>query len=133
MRGVVRKGIAFDRDILRDFDALIRARGYKNRSEAIRDLIRKELVCARAEVPSGSMVASLTITYNHHSHNLQQELTHIQHDHPGLILCTLHVHVDGEVCMEILALKGATRDIKRLSDRIISTKGVLHGELVLIF
>jgi CopG family transcriptional regulator, nickel-responsive regulator len=131
MESVIRKGIAFDPKQLKDFDTLIRKKGYKNRSEAIRDLLRDSLIKEKSVIPDKVMMATLTIQYDHHSHDVQHELTHIQHHAPELIISSLHTHIDEHNCLEVLILKGKVKEIKRLSDSIIATKGVQHGELVL--
>ncbi|MFH1849819.1 MAG: nickel-responsive transcriptional regulator NikR [archaeon] len=131
MEQIVRKGIAFDPQQLGEFDQLIRKKGYRNRSEAVRDIIRKELIEDRSDDPDKRMMATLTIVYNHHQNNVQHELTHVQHHHAGLIRSSLHVHMDEQFCLEILVMEGSVRDIRKLSEAIISAKGVIHGKLVL--
>lgn len=131
MENISRKGIAFDPKQLKEFDNLIDKKGYKNRSEAIRDLIRKELIEEQEKNPEERMMASLTIVYGHHEHNVQHNLTHIQHHHPRLIRSTLHVHMDDDNCMEVLILEGKVKDIKKLSDNVLAEKGVKNGKLVL--
>jgi CopG family nickel-responsive transcriptional regulator len=128
---IVRKGIAFEKNQLKEFDILIGRKGYKNRSEAIRDLIRKELIEEQEKDPEKKMMATLTMVYGHHEHDVQHNLTHIQHHHPNLIRSTLHVHIDDKNCMEVLILEGKVREIKQLADRMIAQKGVKHGKLVM--
>ena len=131
MEKIVRKGIAFEPEQLEQFDSLIEKKGYKNRSEAIRDLIRKEIIEKQQENPNAIMMATLTMIYGHHEHNVQRNLTHIQHHHSELIRSTLHVHIDDKNCMEVLVLNGKVKEIKRLSDAMLTEKGVKHGKLVL--
>lgn len=131
MDKIIRKGIAFEPQQLKEFDKLIKKKGYKNRSEALRDMIRKELIEDQTLDSEKNMVATLTFVYNHHEHHLQHELTHVQHDHPKLIRSSLHIHMDEDSCLEVLILEGKVKDIKRLSDKIISAKGVKHGKLVM--
>ena len=131
METIIRKGIAFDPVALREFDELIRKRGYKNRSEAIRDLITRELVEEESKDPEAEMMATLTIVYDHHLHHVQDELTHIQHHHPDIIRSSLHVHVDKNNCLEVIIISGKVKDIQRMSDEIIAAKGVRYGKLVM--
>ncbi len=131
MGNITRKGIAFNTSQLKAFDMLIDKKGYKNRSEAIRDIIRKELVDNNSADPDKRMMATLTMVYNHHEHHIQHELTHIQHTHNDLIRSSLHVHMDHNNCLEVLILEGKVKAIQSLSDSIIAAKGVKHGKLVL--
>jgi CopG family transcriptional regulator, nickel-responsive regulator len=131
MEKIKRRGIAFDRLQLKEFDLLIKKKGYKNRSEAIRDLIREKLIEKEQDDPECDMIATLTMVYNHHEHNVQHELTHIEHHSSDIIRSGLHVHLNGNNCLEVLILKGKVKEIKILSDKILSTKGVRHGKLVL--
>jgi len=129
MENIIRKGIAFETKQLKEFDKLIKKRGYKNRSEAIRDIIRKELIEESISAPEKKMMASLTIVFDHHKHNLQHKLTHIQHK-TNIIKSTLHIHLNCDDCMEVLILEGKVKDIKKFSDHILAQKGVKHGKLV---
>lgn len=130
MTKITRKGIAFDTNQLKDFDKLISKKGYANRSEAIRDLIRKELVEEKVGDEKRIVNGTLTIVYNHHEHKIQHELTHLQHDVGDMIKSTLHVHIDKEYCMEVLILSGKMKDVKSFADKVIAAKGVKHGRLV---
>lgn len=129
MEKIIRKGIAFETKQLNEFDKLINKRGYKNRSEAIRDIIRKELIEESISSPEKHMIASLTIVFDHHKHDLQHKLTHKQHE-TNLIKSTLHIHLNHHDCMEVLILDGKVKDIKKFSDEMLATKGVKHGKLV---
>jgi CopG family transcriptional regulator, nickel-responsive regulator len=131
MEKITRKGIAFDKEQLSKYDALIKSRGYKNRSEAIRGLLRKELSEEKAKNPEEIMMATLTLVYSHHEHNVQHNLTHIQHHYANMIRSTLHIHISDENCMEVLVLEGKVKEIQKLSDNILAEKGVKHGKLVL--
>ncbi len=131
MDGVIRKGVAFDAGQLQAFDALRRKRGYRSRSEAIRDLIRKELIDAEEEIPDATMVATLTIVYDHQKHRVQEALTQLQHHHPDIIRSALHVHLNEDACLEVIIIEGRVREIKGLSDSIIAVNGVKHGKLVM--
>ncbi|MBN1502116.1 nickel-responsive transcriptional regulator NikR [Candidatus Woesearchaeota archaeon] len=131
MDKIIRKGIAFDAKVLRQFDDLIREKGYKNRSEAIRDLVRMELVEQEMQNPEAQMMGTLTIVYEHHRHHVQDELTHIQHHHPDLIRSSLHIHINPDNCLEVIVLEGMVKNIQKLADEIIAAKGVKYGKIVM--
>jgi CopG family transcriptional regulator, nickel-responsive regulator len=126
-----RIGVAIDSDLLERFDALIADRGYTNRSEAFRDLIRDELVEKQWESPESNVVGTVTLVYNHHVRMLSEKLTDMQHDHHRLILSTLHVHLDHDNCLEVLVVKGKSRQVQKIAEALISTKGVKHGRLTI--
>jgi len=126
-----RIGVAIDSDLLKKFDRLITQRGYTNRSEAFRDLIRDELVERTWESPESQVVGTITLVYNHHVRLLNEKLTDIQHDFHRSILSTLHVHLDHDNCLEVLVVKGKSAEVRKVADVLISTKGVKHGRLTL--
>ena len=131
MSNLTRIGVALDADLLDKFDQLIEQRGYSNRSEAFRDLIRNELVEEAWKSPESQVVGSVTLVYNHHVRQLNDKLLDVQHDHHNAILSTLHVHLDHENCLEVLLIKGKAADVQRIANALISTKGVKHGRLTL--
>ncbi len=110
---------------------MIKKEGYTNRSEAIRDIIRKNLITERSEDPNSEAIGTLTMIYDHHAGNLTNRLLDLQHHHHKEILTTTHIHVDYENCLEVLVLKGKAGNIKKLADNIKSLKGIKHGELVI--
>lgn len=124
-----RIGVAIDSDLLKKFDRLITQRGYTNRSEAFRDLIRDELVERTWESPDSQVVGTITLVYNHHVRLLSEKLTDIQHDFHRSILSTLHVHLDHDNCLEVLVVQGKSAEVRKVADVLISTKGVKHGRL----
>ena len=124
-----RIGVAIDADLLKKFDRLIARKGYTNRSEAFRDLIRGELVDQAAEEPDREVVGTVTIVYDHHVRLLNEKLTALQHDFHQNILSTLHVHLDHDNCLEVLIVKGKAGEVKRIADVLASIKGVKHGKL----
>ncbi len=124
-----RIGVAIDSELLDKFDDLIAKRGYTNRSEAFRDLIRDELVEQAWESPEKQVVGALTIVYDHHVRLLNEKLTDLQHDHFRQILSTLHVHLDHDHCLEVLVVRGRAAEVKKFADALIATKGVKHGRL----
>ncbi|NOX38225.1 MAG: nickel-responsive transcriptional regulator NikR [Calditrichaeota bacterium] len=124
----VRFGVSLPENLIRNFDEWIRSKQYPNRSEAIRDLIRKALI--DEAVQSDQVVLGvLNIVYDHHKRALSDELAHLQHDYYHLIISVTHVHLDHDNCLEVILLKGKARDVQRLSDKIIALKGVKHGKL----
>lgn len=128
---LVRFGVSMEQDLLSKFDDFISRCGYSNRSEAIRDLIRKELVSDSWRKRKGSCVAVLTIVYAHHHSpsDLMHRLTHLQHEYEKIIVATVHVHLDRENCMEVIILRGSASKIEGLSNKILSLKGVKYGQL----
>jgi len=131
MSGLSRIGVAIDSGLLDKFDRLIGQRGYTNRSEAFRDLIRDELVEQTWESPDSQVVGTVTLVYDHHVRLLNEKLTSIQHDHHHAILSTLHVHLDHDNCLEVLVVRGRSAEVRKVADTLISTKGVKHGRLTI--
>jgi CopG family transcriptional regulator, nickel-responsive regulator len=131
MSELARIGVAIDSDLLHKFDALIAKRGYVNRSEAFRDLIRDELVQKSWESPESSVVGTVTLVYDHHVRMLNEKLTDLQHEYHRSILSTLHVHLDHDNCLEVLVVRGKAGTVQKIADTLISTKGVKHGRLTL--
>ncbi len=131
MSELIRFGISIEDTLLEKFDRLIQERNYSNRSEAIRDLIRNELVQEQWQDSETEAVGTITIIYDHHVRDLTQVLTRVQHDFNEQIISTLHVHLDHHHCLEILAVKGQTKIIRKIADKLISLKGVKHGKLVM--
>jgi len=128
MSDLVRFGISLGRELLERFDNLIRDRNYTNRSEAFRDLIRQELV--KKQWQEGEDIAgAITLIYDHHRKELLNKITDIQHNFQKTIICTQHIHLDHDNCLEILAVKGGPVEVKRLADTLTSIKGVKHGTL----
>ena len=131
MSELVRFGVSLDSDLLEHFDALCERRGYASRSEALRDMIRQTLL--EEQVRSGQADDSrpatgvLSLVYDHHRHDLSQQLTHRQHDAHECIVATLHVHLDHHNCLEILVLKGQAGAIGELADGLRAVRGVKHG------
>ena len=129
MSQLARIGVAIDADLLASFDALIEKQGYENRSEAFRDLIRDRLVRAESEQPNKEVVGTLTLVYDHHQRNLTERITNLQHDHHGVVVSTLHVHLDHHNCLEVLILGGKSKVVRQLADLLVSIKGIQHGQL----
>lgn len=131
MGSIIRFGVSIEESLLKNYDRLIAQKGYKNRSEAIRDLFRDSLVTEEWREGKKEMVGTIALVYSHHTRELSRILTKMQHDHYQTILSTLHIHLDEHNCLEVLAVKGKGAEIKKISDRLIGTKGVKHGKLSL--
>jgi len=127
MSGVTRFGVSLDESILTRFDRLIARKGYANRSEAIRDLIREAFVREQWESGTGEAVGTITLVYNHDTRDLADRLTDLQHAHFGSIVSTLHIHLDAHHCLEVLVLRGKAAELRKIADRLIGTRGVKHG------
>ena len=127
MGKLTRFGVSLDEELLEPFDALCAVKGYSNRSEAIRDLIRKALVAEEWQQADGQGAGTLTLVYDHHKNDLARRLTQMQHDEHDIIIATLHVHLDHHNCLEVLILKGEAARTRALADKLISCKGVKHG------
>ena len=127
MGKLTRFGVSLDEELLKPFDALCAVKGYSNRSEAIRDLIRKALVAEEWQQADGQGAGTLTLVYDHHKNDLARRLTQMQHDEHDIIIATLHVHLDHHNCLEVLILKGEAARVRALADKLISCKGVKHG------
>ena len=128
---ITRFGVSIEPDLLKKFDKIIKMEGYTNRSEAIRDLVRKNLIRKEKRNPNAESIGTLTMIYDHHIGNLTNKLLDLQHDHTKEILSTTHIHIDHDNCLEVLVLKGKTGKIQKLADNIKSLKGIKHGELVI--
>ena len=131
MFSVVRFGVAMDNKLLDKFDQLILKKGYKNRSEAIRDLVRDNLVEEEWKFGNKETVGTVTIVYSHHVRELTDILTELQHHYRTEIISCMHVHLDAHNCLEVLAVKGKPTRVKKIADMLIATKGVKHGKLVM--
>jgi len=124
---VTRFGVSLDEKLLAKFDRLIGKKGYANRSEAIRDLIRDSLVREQWELGDADAVGTLTLVYDHETRELEERLTELQHAHYQSIVSTLHVHLDPHHCLEVLVLRGKAAQLKSIADKLIGTRGVKHG------
>jgi len=131
MAQLTRFGISMDTRLLEQFDALVARKGYVNRSEAIRDLIRNALVEDQWSRGDEEIVGTVTLVYDHHVRDLADKLTEHQHDHHDAIVSALHVHLDHDHCLEVVVVRGPAPRVKRLADELIGTKGVKHGKLVM--
>lgn len=131
MGELARIGVAIDEELLERFDTLNERRGYTNRSEAFRDLIRDALIQESTTDDQRAVVGTLTLVYDHHVRMLTDRLTEMQHDHHEEIVSTLHVHLDHHHCLEVLVLRGKAGSVRKIADKLVATKGVEHGRLTL--
>jgi len=131
MPALTRFGISIDGELLNRFDLLISEKGYLNRSEAIRDLIRNALVEEEWREGNEETVGTITLVYDHHTRDLADKLTEHQHSHHDAIISALHVHLDAHHCLEVVVARGPAAKVRRLADELIGTKGVVHGKLTM--
>ena len=128
MSELVRFGVSLEKSLLDRFDVLIREKQYTNRSEALRDLIRRELV--QREWQRGSDVAgAITLIYDHHKRDVMSRVTDTQHAFQEAIISTQHIHLDHHNCLEIVAARGKAEEVRKLADALRSIKGVRHATL----
>jgi len=127
---LIRFGVSINSELLNKFDKLIKSKGYVNRSEAIRDLIRDYLVEYEWEEDIETM-GSVTLVYDHHVRELTESLTSLQHDYHSSIISSMHVHIDEHNCLEVILIMGKGSKVKEIADRLISTKGIKHGKLTM--
>ena len=126
-----RFGISIDGGLLKRFDSLIENKGYSNRSEAIRDLIRDQLVSEQWEAGIEETAGTITLVYSHDTRELTDTLTDIQHRHHTAVVSTTHIHLDNHFCLEVLIVRGKGQELRKIADRLIGKKGVVHGKLTL--
>jgi CopG family nickel-responsive transcriptional regulator len=129
--GLVRFGVSLDKELLVQFDKHCAGRKYANRSEAIRDLIRDNLVKEQWADSRGEVSGVISLVYDHHKRELVDYLLNIQHDHQNTIIASQHVHLDHDNCLEVIIVKGVAAEIVKLAAHLRSMKGVKHGELVM--
>jgi CopG family nickel-responsive transcriptional regulator len=121
--------ISIDDDLAETFDRLVREKGYKNRSEAFRDLLRKEL--GEDQLSTGKAkycVGTLSYVYNHHERQLAARLTNMQHEHHDVTVSTMHAHLDHDNCIETIILRGPIAAVTRFAEDVIAQTGVRHGK-----
>jgi CopG family transcriptional regulator, nickel-responsive regulator len=126
---VTRFSVSLPPSLLGQLDAMAGEKGYDNRSSAIADMIRAQLIEHRQKFGNEDIAGTITLVYDHHKPHLQATLTDIQHDHHEVILSTVHVHLDHHNCLEVLLVRGKAGVIRKIADELISAKGVKHGKL----
>lgn len=130
-QGVDRFSVSLPKTLLQELDLMVSQKGYANRSQAIADMVRANLVEYRQQEANSEIAGTITLVYDHHKPQLQAALTDIQHDHHDLIISTMHVHLDHHHCMEVLLLRGKAAGIREIADELLSAKGVKHGKLTI--
>jgi CopG family nickel-responsive transcriptional regulator len=130
MAKVKRFGVSIPQELVRAFDARASRKGYRTRSEAIRDIMREYLVGGEWEGGRKQVVGTVTIVYDHDTRELSHALTELQHRFHDAISCATHVHLDEHNCLEVIVIKGRSDQVRAIADRLISTRGVKHGKLV---
>ncbi|OIP93989.1 MAG: nickel-responsive transcriptional regulator NikR [Syntrophobacterales bacterium CG_4_8_14_3_um_filter_58_8] len=128
MSELVRFGVSLEKPLLERFDALIRERQYTNRSEALRDLIRRELV-QREWREGGEVAGAITLIYDHQQRDVLSRVTDTPHEFQKVIISTQHIHLDHHNCLEIIAARGNAEEVQRLADALTSIKGVRNGTI----
>ncbi len=129
--GIARIGVSLPKNLLEEFDAVILNRGYSSRSEAIRDAIRNYILEYKwMEREEGEVVGVVNVIYNHNVKGVNDSIINLQHEFHDIITTTLHIHLNSEMCLEMILVRGDMKEIKRLVDRISSTKGVINVKLI---
>ncbi|WP_297418837.1 nickel-responsive transcriptional regulator NikR [Thermococcus sp.] len=129
--GIIRFGVSVPEELLGKFDKIIEEKGYVNRSEAIRDMMRDFIVRHEWETGDSEVAGTITMLYNHDEAEVVKELLDLQHEYLGEIISSIHVHMDKHNCLEVVIVKGKASRIKEIADRLLSLKGVKHGKLVM--
>lgn len=129
MSKLERYTVSMDSELFAKFDQLIRARGYNNRSEAIRDLIRASLVEEKWAGENAKVAATVTMVYDHHAADVGDQLTHLQHHAGKSVVATTHVHLDNDNCLEVVILRGRCKEVRQLAERMVALKGIKHGKI----
>ncbi len=129
MNNIIRFGVSIDEKLLNKFDSIIDQKGYVNRSEAIRDLIRSMMESNEISESEAMVIGTLTLVYSHSVHELADKLNDIQHHHHKSIISTTHIHLDEHNCLEVMILRGKSKIVQEIADRLISIKNVKHGKL----
>lgn len=122
--------ITIPEELLEGFDALIEKKGYSNRSEAIRDLVRNSLVEEEWAADEDQVAATVTLVYDHHIPELTEKLTDLQHHHGDIVVATTHIHLDNHNCLEVIILRGESVSVKALAEKMVAVRGVKHGKVV---
>ncbi len=131
MSGLIRFGISMEKELLERLDQDIVKHGYPNRSEAIRDLVRAQLVELDWSQENEEVAGTVTIIYNHHVRGLSDLLLELQHEHHDMIISVMHVHLEHDHCLEVMVIKGRAGEAKNFAGRLIGIKGVKHGKLTI--
>jgi CopG family nickel-responsive transcriptional regulator len=131
MNKIARFGVSIDEKLLKKFDSIIEDKGYVNRSEAIRDLIRDMMVSDSISDPDAEAIGTLTMIYSHDTREISDKLNDTQHHHFGSIISATHIHLDEHNCLEVIIMKGKAKTIQSISDKLLSIKNVRHGKVTI--
>lgn len=126
-----RFSISLEENLLDSFDSYIKEQSYNNRSEAIRDLIRKSLVRKEWQTGNKIIMGVITLVYDHHHPQLQEKVTEVQHGHHHYIVSTTHVHMDHNNCLEVIIVRGKAQEVQDLADKLIALRGIRDGNLAM--
>jgi len=129
---VARFGVSLNPTLLRELDRMVKKKGYQNRSLAISEMIRSQLVEHHQELGDNEVVGTITLVYDHHRPQVQKSLTDLQHKHLEAIVSTLHVHLDHDNCLEVLVVRGRASVVRGIADHLIAAKGIKHGKVTLM-
>jgi CopG family transcriptional regulator, nickel-responsive regulator len=129
MDNIKRFGVSIEKSLLEKFDEYIKSKNYPNRSEALRDLIRKEFVEEEWLQKNAKAAGAIILVYDHHRRELAEHLIEIQHDYHKIIISTQHIHLDHDICLELIAVKGKISEIYQLESKLKSLKGIKHISL----
>jgi CopG family nickel-responsive transcriptional regulator len=127
---ITRFGVSFETNLLEKFDQLIKEKGYHNRSEAIRDIVRDKLIEEIKHHEDQEVVGTLTLVFNHHVREVEDKLTSIEHNYHQAIISSLHVHLDKDYCLEVVVMRGKSKLVQQIADYLISLRGIKHGKLI---
>jgi len=131
MSDIVRFSVSVEKELLDEFARFCREEQFATRSEAVRQLIREKLTSRAWESESSDVAGTLTLVYDHHRPQLGERLTELQHDHTDLIVSTLHAHLNHDLCLEVIVLRGPAGELQKIASRLRGLKGIYRGELVM--
>ncbi|MCX5633439.1 MAG: nickel-responsive transcriptional regulator NikR [Phycisphaerae bacterium] len=132
MSDIERIGVSLEKDLLAVFDKFISEKSYKNRSEAIRDLIREHLSKQKLEHKKTPAIGAIFLIYDHHTAHISSVFKRLQHHKPIKTISSIHVYIDHRNCLEILIVRGLALDINAMGEKMISLRGVKHGYINLV-
>jgi CopG family transcriptional regulator, nickel-responsive regulator len=128
---LARFGVSLSRSLLKELDRMIRKKGYRNRSQALSDMVRDHLIEHQRELGDTEVAGTITLVYDHHRPHVQETLTNLQHQQAATIISSLHVHLDHNNCLEVLVVRGRASMVRSVADHLIAVRGVKHGKLML--
>jgi CopG family nickel-responsive transcriptional regulator len=131
MSELIRLSLSIEEPLYKQLEKLVDASGYQNRSEFIRDMIRDRLVSDEWKTLNHEVIGTITLVYDHHKRELSEKLTELQHEHHHQVMATTHLHLNRELCAEMIMVKGCPEDVRKLSNQLRKQKGVLHSGLTM--